>query len=819
MQTRRFLHLVLVFALVLSHALRAQAPASGIRSYTVGVLSDNYPYAYVPVSDTEPVGFAVELFQAIKRISPFELKTVVGTTTEIHAKFLAGELDMLLSYAYSEERAQQIGFSNPYLNMKGEVFVRTDMVGLKSINDLKGLRVMVHPNSLGERVLRETGLADSIVYAESVNDALQRVSEGEGDATLASLLSGGSIADRDRLNLKTARIHVPGYDVRYCFATQMDQVDLVTSLNEALAVIHRSGEFERIYQKWFGRIEPRRFTPVQVLLAICIGLLVALLVAIVAAIRQRRLRRELAQTYDALEQSKDHYYTVFDATPVGLIVAECVEAAGTPRLALREANVTATKLLGLKAHQNTSSDLSVTSPRFRALWTAALSVRPNTSPKRSNIEIEPGEDSDAQTIHLRWSAVREQSRILLVIEDTSLQVAAAKELRIAEETLMQSQKLEALGNLSSGIAHDFNNVLTSIMGNTEMLLIETPVNSSSHEMLRNIRNGSLRARDLVKQILAFSRQMPPGRKSLDLNKIITETVDLARVGVPRAIRLQTTFRNTSTTVMADGTQIHQVLLNLITNSAQAIGERPGNIDISVTSQTVRGTLGTRSPFGLEPNHYHVITVADDGPGMTKEVISRAIEPFYTTKKGSQGTGLGLSVAHGIVSQHGGILRLASEVGQGTRVEVWLPQCFQTESNEELDLVAVGPIATDSPPVLVIDDETIAADALARMLDRLGCAPEIFYNPLDAMAAFRADPARYRAVLCDLSMPELNGLQVLREVIALAPNMPTLLMTGFWSNGSRDKARALGVRILTEKPISLAELHGHMTALLATRPLG
>ena len=331
MLVRRFASFIFICALTSPAHLAAQDAAPPPRSYTVGVLSDNFPYAYVPDSQTGPVGFSVELFQAITRISPLDLRAVVGTTTDIHARFLAGDLDMLLAYAHSEEREQQFEFSHPYLTMNGEVFVRPDLAGTSALGDLRGLRLLVHRNSLGEQVLRDAGLGDSIEYADSVNDALQRVSEGDGDATLSSLLSGGAIVDRDRLNLRPSRITIPNYRIRYCFATRKGEVDLVTSLNEALALLHRSGEFERIYQKWFGRIEPRRFTPVQVLLAICVGLLVALAVAVFAAIRQRRMRRELIQTHNALERSNEHYNTVFQATPVGLIVAECTDSESAPR--------------------------------------------------------------------------------------------------------------------------------------------------------------------------------------------------------------------------------------------------------------------------------------------------------------------------------------------------------------------------------------------------------------------------------------------------------------------------------------------------------
>ncbi len=802
--------LLLSLAFVQPASLAAQSATDVARVYSIGVLQDNFPYAYVPADERDPVGFAVDLLNQIVEVSDLRVRYVFGTTQAIHAQFKRGEIDALLAFAYSDERAQSFSFSRPYLRMAQRVFVRPEHADWTNFKQLRGRKVFVHRGSLGERVLREHGLADSIVYTDSVNAALHAVAEGRADATLSALLTGASVADRDRLDLIPNRIVVPDSEVDYCFATQKSETELVNRINEALAVIHLTGAYEPIYEKWFGRLEPRRFSTVQVLIAVCGGLLVALLVAVFAAIHQRRLRRQLVATNEALAVTEQHFRDVFDASPVGLIVADVEGTDRSLHLRLRDANPTAAKLfrwspppLGL--------DLLDSSPRCTPLWQAVAAVRSHTSPTPTDLQLNR---DDAGPLHLRWSAVRDEKRVLLVVNDITKQVQATEELRIAERNLLQSQKLDALGNLSSGIAHDFNNVLASILGNVELLLLETPPDSPTHELADNILRGSRRARDLVRQILAFSRQSPPERKPIDLREIINETIQLARAAVPRAIALPVHLPDQPCIVMADGTQIHQVLLNLVTNAAQAIGDQPGQISIDLTPRTVRARLNTQSPFGLEPDIYHCIQVTDNGPGMPPEVVARAMEPFFTTKQKNRGTGLGLSVAHGVATQHGGILRLESEPGQGTQVEVWLPASPAEESAPRLDLIDLTPVASDHPIVMVVDDEEVAARTMSRMLTRIGCEPETFQNPLEAIAAFRADPQRYRAVLCDLAMPECSGLKVLGTFREIRPELPTLLMTGFWSNGSRDKALDLGIDILTEKPISLAELHQHLLQLLS-----
>ncbi|WP_221030881.1 ATP-binding protein [Actomonas aquatica] len=803
------LPLLIVSATAFAGILRAQTPTTARPHYTVGVLSDNFPYAYFPANEVHPVGFAVELLQAIVDTSQLDIEWVVGGTLDIQQRFQAGEIDALIAYAYSAERAERFAFTRPYLEMSGKVFVRPENAGWDNLSDLRGRRVLVHRNSLGEQVLREQGLAESIVYADSVNAAMHRVSEGDGDATLVTILSGASIAERDRLNLVPTAITVPDYDVDYCIAVQKSQPDLLATLDESLAILYRNGSYETIYRKWFGRLEPRRFTPVQVLLAVCAGLVVALVVAMVAAAHQRRLRRQLTTTLDALTESEQHFREVFDATPIGLLVVSSTSSPSPTGLNLDDANPAAHRLFGWR-EPPFNAELSASTPVFAPLWEGIAAVRAHTSPRPADLRIDL---PDAPPLHLRWSAVRDDQRILVVIENTTAQVRATEELRASERHLQQTQKLDALGNLSSGIAHDFNNVLTSILGNIELLRLETAPDSSAQELTENILRGSRRARDLVRQILTFSRQSPPERKPVDLREIIGETLQLVRAAVPRSISLPSKLPASPCVVSADGTQIHQVILNLITNAAQAIGDAPGEITVTLEERTVRARADTRSPFGLPADRYHCITVSDTGPGMPAEVLQRAMEPFYTTKQQARGTGLGLSVAHGVVTQHGGMLRLESTPGEGTRAEVWLPISAERLPEGALDLLDIEPVADDEPLILVIDDEHIAAHTVARMLKRLGAVPDVHENPLEALAKFHAAPQRYRAVLCDLSMPERSGLEVLREIRATRPDLPTLLMTGFWSNGSRDKARDLGVNVLCEKPLSITELHAYLTLLL------
>lgn len=798
-----------------THAGTAQSEGSekeGRTPYRVGVLTDNYPYAFRPEGGGELQGFAVELFGALRRVAALNVVVVEGDTATIHGAFEAGDVDMLLAFAYSEQRAERFAFSASYLDLRQGIFVRPELAGVQRLEDLRGRRIMVHRTSLGAQTLIEAGMADSIVYVGSVGEALRRIDAGEGDATLATLLTGASIIDREGYDLVRLSLPLPDYPVYFCFAVQKQHRELLASINEGLAVLHRTGEFDAIYQRWFGQYAERRFTPEEILLAVCAGLAVAFVVAVASALHQRRLRRALAETHEALVRSELHFREVFDATPVPVLVIHVVGGEGGGFLQLTESNPAAWKLFGWADHPGRVL-LETRERAFVELWKAVGAVRPGTSPVPAEMSLL---QKNGKELHLRWAAVRDGRRILLLLENVTAAVIAAKELRTAEHQLRQSQKLDALGTLTSGIAHDFNNILTGIFGNAELLRLECAGQPKLLEYTGNILAGSRRARDLVRQILTFSRQGVPERRHVDLHEIVVETLNLIRAAVPKSVRFDYVGPSHPVPIFGDPTQIHQVLLNLLTNAAQAIGERPGVVTLALRDSQRGGVdpAGRDGDANADHGARHCIEISDTGDGMPPEVMARAFEPFFTTKTKGRGTGLGLSVAHGIVAKHGGVITIASEVGVGTKITIWLPATTPSAEVGSTEGEPMEPVSTDGPEVLVIDDETVVGDALSRMLTRLGCKPVVMNDPLAAIALFAARPERFAVVLCDLSMPQSNGLVVLERLLAMRPGLRAMLMSGFWPNGSKDKARALGVRLLVEKPIGLGELRRFMAELLA-----
>ncbi len=372
----------------------------------------------------------------------------------------------------------------------------------------------------------------------------------------------------------------------------------------------------------------------------------------------------------------------------------------------------------------------------------------------------------------------------------------------AEEVRRNSQRIEALGTLAGGIAHDFNNLLLAISGNTHLALADLPPGHPAQRSLEEIERASARASDLVHRILAFSHQSEPRRSVIELRPAIEEALRLMRATLPAIIEIRADFVDQPLAVDADSTQIHQIIMNLVTNSAHAIGERGGSIRILVEGVTVAAG-DARAPAELPPGTYARIGVQDTGHGMDKATLDRIFDPFFTTKPLGQGTGLGLSVVHGIVRAHEGAISVTSEPGHGTTFEVYLPTAVRAEELD--DPTASVPMLGRGQRVMYIDDEEALVFLVTRVLERLGYAVAGFVDPGQALQAFTQHPDRYDVVVTDLSMPGMTGFTLARAMLALRPEIPVLMTSGYVRPQDREAAEQVGIRDLILKPDTIDEL--------------
>lgn len=390
-----------------------------------------------------------------------------------------------------------------------------------------------------------------------------------------------------------------------------------------------------------------------------------------------------------------------------------------------------------------------------------------------------------------------------------------------EAQLRESHKMQAVGTMAGGIAHDFNNILGAILGNVELAKADCAPGSPALESLREIDKAGRRARDLVRQILTFSRNEPPQRTAVPLVEVVHDTERLLRVTLPPAIELHMQLQLDLPPVLADATQVEQALLNLCTNAIHAIGNARGSIHVEATAVQPDQRLGER--LGLAEGHYVALTVRDSGPGIDAATLQRIFEPFFTTKPVGQGTGLGLAVVHGVMRTHEGAVDVSSIPGHGSRFTLYFP--VAPGGTETAPAVmpppAPAPLATAQadqrkPHVMYVDDDQALVFLVQRLLRRRGYEVSGYTDPHEASAALRADPQRYDLLVTDYNMPGFVGTDLVREARQIRADLPVALASGYVTTEIEQAAMAEGASALIHKPNDVEELvatvhrliHGH-----------
>jgi len=374
-------------------------------------------------------------------------------------------------------------------------------------------------------------------------------------------------------------------------------------------------------------------------------------------------------------------------------------------------------------------------------------------------------------------------------------VSDITERKKMEERLRQAQKMESIGNLAGGIAHDFNNLLFPIIGRSEMLLEDLPENSPEYENANEIFNAGKRAGDLVTQILAFSRQSEHKKTPVSVQNVLEEVLKLSRSTIPANIEVQQNIQQDCGIVMADPTQIHQITMNLITNASYAVYDKNGVIDIELKELTLKDNELPDSV--LQPGQYVRLSVSDDGLGMSQNVMNNIFDPYFTTKEKGKGTGLGLAVVYGIVKEHGGEIKVYSEVGKGTTFNIYLP--LMKNASEVATRENVTRTETGTESILFVDDEVSVAKLVGQMLSRLGYQVTIETDSENALNTFRSNPDFFDIVISDMTMPNITGDQLAKEILLIKPDTPIIICTGFSERINKEQSEALGVKGFLMKP--------------------
>jgi PAS domain S-box-containing protein len=510
----------------------------------------------------------------------------------------------------------------------------------------------------------------------------------------------------------------------------------------------------------------------------------------------------LKKAEQQIRDSESRFRELFDEAPLMYIITR--DKNGKP--IIKDANKSFVRTVQYDVHDIINQPLE----KFYTVDSARKLMQRSGYPSVMQGEIISGERSliakDGSTIHtlFRSRPEMDESGAVIGTRATFLDITdrklADKEKKNLENKLRHAQKMEAIGTLAGGIAHDFNNILASIVGYTELALGDCKPGSLMKENLKEVYIASLRARDLVKQILAFARQTNEEAKPVAVHKIVKEVLKLIRSTIPVTIDIEQQIESDAL-VMGNPAQIHQIILNLCTNAYQAMEDEGGRLTVSLKQLRIEENTAGR-PAGIDPGDYLELTVSDTGTGIAPEIMESIFEPYFTTKETGEGTGMGLAVVHGIVKRYGGDITIQSELNKGAVFTVYLPIFQQRSKSIQADRFEYP---TGSERILFVDDELAIARLGRKALERLGYHVTTCSDSNEALRRFKQQKNRFDLVITDMSMPHMTGDKLAAEMMKIRQGIPVILCTGYSKKISSETASAIGIKAFAQKPLKIAEL--------------
>ncbi len=503
---------------------------------------------------------------------------------------------------------------------------------------------------------------------------------------------------------------------------------------------------------------------------------------------------ELRRTQEALETTRRRYSHLYDFAPVGYFsISEkgMIEAANLTFASMLK--VDRGVLIGTPLSQfilNEDQDIYY-KHRQRLLETEA--------PQACDLRFvkKGGQPFYARLECMLLNNKGEDSReIRAAVSDITETKRAENERDNLQAKLFQSQKMESIGTLAGGIAHEFNNILTVIIGNNELVMEDLPAWSLVRENAEAVRVAGLRARDVVKQLLLFSRQTDQKKMPLQIGTVVKESLKLIRSSTPANIGINQHIAEDVAPVFGNATQINQLLINLCSNATDAMIDVGGAITIDLGNHIIDEASSTAN-IALSPGRYVRLMVGDTGHGMDRQTLDRIYEPYFTTKAIDKGTGLGLAVVHGIVEKNNGALSVESSPGKGTVFTILLP-AYEGSIEQEPETSIVLPKGHER--ILFVDDEPAVSKIMKHRLEKLGYEVHGFTDPSEALAIFSNTPDAFDLIITDMAMPQMTGEQLAAAVLKIRPGMPIMLCTGYSEKVSEEKAREIGISSFVMKPM-------------------
>ncbi|MEO7600091.1 MAG: transporter substrate-binding domain-containing protein [Opitutus sp.] len=792
-------------------------PLSERQPITVGVTADSFPYGFI-TPDGRWSGYSSELMDAVARTMHLEIKREAASSSDSHRRFKAGEFDILQAYSQTKERQAFADFSVPYLTLQGAVFISKTGSRVKTLTDIAQLRfAVIGAGSVGESFLRDHHLQPQLVPVSSSEEALRAIENGRADAVFMSQLTAASVIEARRLHhVAMFGSPYPGYDIRHCFAVHKGDAELLARLNEGLAILNRTGEYQEIYDRWFGRIASPLFTREQVRTYVACALALGLLASVWGLLRQRALRKRIAGQAAELAGKEALLQALYDNIPMAISVIEAAPD-GHRIVAI---NRQAEPFFGLAPAQAAGQLLHTVN--LEPEWAKELrDVLQKWPTDGHHVRVERQLPTRHRLLTFTLVALPSgpagQARVCVLVEDIS-------ERRQLDEEVAQGRKLRAVGELVGGIAHEFNNLLTPVMLKVDEIQLDRSDDVRLRGELSVINQAARRAAELTRRLLTFGRKTESQPEIVALSFAVSNVFDLLRQTVDRRIAWVNGVPPDLPPLFLNVTDLSQILLNLLINARDTLIEKleqqPDGWEpcIQVEAVVLTPNSGTRLAFGgrAPALGWQRLTVRDNGMGIPAVVRERIFEPFFTTKEVGKGTGLGLATVWHLVTAFGGTIEVESKMNSGTAFHVLLPIIAAPQPTLKA-VVAAAPLPARATRILVVEDDEQVASLVCALVKRAGHEVERFSDGAVAWRHLETRWADYGPLIFDVNMPGLTGIELARRVRAAGCSSPLMIMSGRLSSSELDALTDAHVDRVLPKPFAMEDLLSAIRDCLTATP--
>ena len=638
-------------------------------------------------------------------------------------------------------------------------------------------------------------------------DALKLLASGKHDCALLPRLHG-----LDLLNeLEVSNIETfgpPVLEKHLCFAVAQGNSHLLAELNEGLFAIHHSGEYDEIYLKWFSVHEhQKRMGRLTTYVLLIIGTIVIILLTFM--FWNWSLKRKVAQKTAELQQNEVRLNQILEGIPIPTyVIDETRTVTHWNKACELLTGVASDTIIGTKNYCTaiydnrtySTVDLLIDNILTKPIQHYKFTKYRESTMIKGAFEAEcylKNAGTNGKWLYVTAALLRDQAGKIDGAIETWQDLTEYKQL---EKHLIQSQKMEAIGTLASGIAHDFNNILSAVIGYSELALMGIAEDSPTHNHLKQILTAGMKAKKLVNQILTFGRQTEDNPKPVQISVIVKETLKLISASLPPTIKIKQDIQPDAL-VMADATQIHQVVMNLCANASQAMLDEGGLLSVRVSEVRLEKNQ-ISADVDLIPGRFVKLMVEDTGYGIPAENRDNVFIPFFTTKKRGEGTGMGLSVTHGIVKRYGGKIDFDSEPGMGTTFRVYLPIA---SGNLTLQAEQAYDLPNGSERLLVVDENEVQADIIEQTFEKLGYEVSIRTSGQGALNMLESQPDTIDLVICSMTLTDVSGETFIAKVYEVKADMPVVLITGYASGTTLEKLENVGIKSIIRKPVVMRDL--------------